>query len=272
MKIRMICLKSLQSFLTIFKMSEEIKIILIFLVWLFSAYFGSFSSWGVSALGVWGLTLLGIPPQLATITLKLGKIGDVLWGIYHFYKHGHIPTHFLYIGGIASFVWSFLGTYLIFSIPDRIIYGVSATSMLILAFVAFIRKSGSQKSEKLSKKREYAYYVCLFFLNMIGNLFIAGSWVWYYFANTFILKLSAIEAKWIATAMSLFWFLGTMLSVMVQGQYVLSWAVALALGMFVGWWFGTKHIIKLWTEIMSRLLLLGIIILAWYFLYLAFAL
>jgi uncharacterized membrane protein YfcA len=84
--------------------------------------------------------MLGIPPQMATITLKLGKIGDVLGGIYHFHKHGHIPTHFLYIGGIASFFGSFLGTYLIFSIPDRVIYGVSAVSMLTLAIVAFRRK------------------------------------------------------------------------------------------------------------------------------------
>lgn len=251
-------------------MSSELQTFLIFLIWLFSAYFGSFSSWGVSALGVGWLTLLGISPQLATITLKLGKIGDVLWGIYHFHKHGHIPTKFLYIWGIASFSGSFLGTYLIFSIPDRVIYGVSAISMLILALVAFVRKVGTEKSEKLSKKREYVYYVCLFFLNMIGNLFIAGSGVWYYFANTFILKLSALESKGIATVLSIFWFLGTMVSVLIQGQYVISWAVALGLGMFIGGWFGTKHIIKLGNEVMSKLLLFGILILACYFLSLAF--
>lgn len=217
-----------------------------------------------------GLTFLGIPPQMATITLKLGKIGDVLGGIYHFYKHGHIPLHFLFIGGIASFVGSFLGTYLIFSIPDRVIYGVSAFTMLTLALVALLKKSGTRKTEKLSKTREYTYYVCLFFLNMIGNLFIAGSGVWYYFANTFILRLSPLEAKGIATAMSIFWFLGTLLSVIIQGQYVVSWAIALGLGMFIGGWFGTKHIIRLGNELMARFLLSGIILLSLYFLYLAF--
>jgi uncharacterized membrane protein YfcA len=44
------------------------------------------------------LTLLGIPPQMATITFKLGKIGDVLGGVYIFYKHGHIKTEYLLIG------------------------------------------------------------------------------------------------------------------------------------------------------------------------------
>lgn len=107
---------------------------------------------------------------------------------------------------------------------------------------------------------------------MIGNLFIAGSGVWYYFANTFILKLSSLEAKGIATAMSIFWFLGTLLSVLVQGRFVISWAVALGLGMFIGGWFGTKHIIKLGNETMRKLLLFGIMILAIYFLSLTVAL
>ncbi len=144
--------------------------------------------------------------------------------------------------------------------------------MLILAIAAFVRKTGLQKSEKLSKKREYTYYAVLFFLNMIGNIFIAGSGVWYYFSNTFILKLSSLEAKGIATAMSIFWFLGTMLSVMIQGQYVVSWAIALGLGMFIGGWFGTKHVIKLGNEVMRKFLLVGIMILSGYFLYLTFVL
>jgi uncharacterized membrane protein YfcA len=68
---------------------------------------------------------------------------------------------------------SFIGTYLIFSIPDRYIYLVSACSMLLLVIVSIFRSTGKAKVEKLSKIREYIYYVCLFFLTMIGNLFIA---------------------------------------------------------------------------------------------------
>ncbi len=67
----------------------------IFLIGLFSAYIGSFASGGVSVLGIGLLTIIGIPPQMATITFKLGKIGDVLGGVYIFYKHGHIPTKYL---------------------------------------------------------------------------------------------------------------------------------------------------------------------------------
>jgi uncharacterized membrane protein YfcA len=70
--------------------------------------------------------------------------------------------------------------------------------------------------------------------------------------------------------MSLFWFAGTLLSIIVQGQFNFSWGIALWLGMFIGGWFGSKHVIKLWNEVMSKLLLYGIIVLACYFLWLAF--
>ena len=82
---------------------------------------------------------------------------------------------------------------------------------MILALVSYFRGTRIHHIDNLSKKREYLYYICLFFLTMIGNLFIAGSGVWYYFVNTFVLRLSSLEAKGIATAMSLFWFIGTLL-------------------------------------------------------------
>lgn len=78
-------------------MSEEFKVFIIFLIGLFSAYFGSFASGGVSVLGVGLLTALGMSPQLASITYKLGKIGDVLGGLFLFHKSGNIPTRFLWI-------------------------------------------------------------------------------------------------------------------------------------------------------------------------------
>ena len=145
----------------------------IFVIWIISSYFGSFSSWGVSVLWVWLLTLLGIPPQLATITFKLGKIGDVLGWLFLFHKGGHIPTKYILKWALGSILWSFLGSYIIFSIPDQIIYFVSALSMMLLAWVALLKKSGIKIDQPLSKKRENFYYVVLFFLTLIGNIFIA---------------------------------------------------------------------------------------------------
>ena len=251
-------------------MPEELKIFLIFLIGIFSAYFGSFSSWGVSVLGVGLMTAFWLSPQLASITYKLGKIGDVIGWLYLFHKSGNIPTRFLWIGSVVSVVGSFLGTYMIFTIPNWIIYLVSAISMLLLTLTAMIKKSWVHTSTYVSKRREYLYYVWLFCLNIFGNIFIAGSWVWYYFNNTFIIKLPALMAKWLSSAMSVFWFIGSLAAIIVRWQYDISLALAFGIGMFIGGWFGTKHIIKLGNDIFRKILLVSIVIFALYFLYLAY--
>ncbi|MBP9780285.1 sulfite exporter TauE/SafE family protein [Candidatus Gracilibacteria bacterium] len=251
-------------------MSEELKIFVIFCIGLFSAYFGSFSSGGVSVLGVGLLTFLGMSPQMASITYKLGKIGDVLGGLILFYKSGNIPTRFLWIGGVVSIIGSFLGTYLIFSIPNWLIYAVSGISMILLTIVALVKKSGIHTDAHVSKRRERFYYICLFCLNIFGNMFIAGSGVWYYFNNTFVIKLPALMAKGLATAMSVFWFIGSFVAILVRGQYDFPTAIAFGIGMFFGGWFGTKHVIKLGNHIFRNILLISITIFAFYFLYLAY--
>ena len=70
--------------------------------------------------------------------------------------------------------------------------------------------------------------------------------------------------------MSVFWFIGSFIAIMVQGQYILSLAIAFGAGMFIGGYFGTKHIIKLGNEIFRNILLISIIIFAFYFLSLAY--
>lgn len=67
--------------------------------------------------------------------------------------------------------------------------------MILLTVVALLKKAGIHTNAYVSKRREYLYYVCLFFLNIFGNLFIAGSGIWYYFNNTFVIKLPALMAK-----------------------------------------------------------------------------
>jgi hypothetical protein len=104
-------------------------------------------------------------------------------------------------------------------------------SMILLTLVSVFRKD--IPGEHISKIREHIGYITYFFLSIIGNLFPAGSGVWYYFNNTLILRLSPIESKGIASVLALFWFVGTFFGIMVAGQYNIPWAFSLGLGMFI---------------------------------------
>lgn len=252
-------------------MSEEFKVFIIFLIGIISAFLGCFTSGGVSAISFGLLTLLGLPPQIATITVKLGKIGDILWWLWVFYKNGHVNSKYFIISGPISMLGSFLWTYLIFSLSDWIIYLVSALSMIVLTIVSYRKKIGFHPSHILPTWLQVKiWYVTLFILTILGNLFIAGSGIWYYFANTYLLRVSALESKAIATANSLPWFLGALGWALVQWQYNIGWALALTLGMFLGGYFGTKKLLVMNTATLSKIILFSIVLFAFYFLALAY--
>ncbi len=240
----------------------------IFFIGIISAYFGSFSSGGVSALSIALLASLGMPPQMAGITFKLGKIGDTLGWVYHFHKWGHIPKDLIFGGGIALMIGSFLGSYFIVSLSDTIMYLGCGLSMLILTFVSTFRKVSVPG--KISDSRKYSGFLGYFVLSIVGNLFPAGSWVWYYFNNTLILRLTPLQSKWIASVLAFFWFIGTLLGILSAWVYRIDWALALGLGMLIWGHFGTKHIIKIGDELLRYILLTTIAIFALYFLYLAY--
>ena len=251
-------------------MSEELKILIIFTIWLFSAYFGSFSSWGVSALSIALMTMIGIPPQMAGITFKLGKIGDTLGGLYHFHKGWHIRGEYVLFGGLALMTGSFLGSYIITTLSDTIMYFGCGISMIVLTTISYLKKEKNTKKQMISPLRATMGYVTYFVLAIVGNMFPAGSGVWYYFANTLILKLTPIESKWIASVLAIFWFVGTFFGILTAGMYNFPWAIALALGMFVWWYLGTKHMIHIGDIKLEKILLSTIFLFALYFLYLGY--
>ncbi len=241
----------------------------LFLIGIVSAYLGSFSSWWAGSLSIGLMVFFGIPPQLAGITFKLGKIGDRIGWIYLFYKHGKIPKKFIFWWAIGVMIGSFFGSFFISRISDATMYLVSWLSMLFLV-VFSLKKYSSHATEHISKLREYTGYFSYLILSVLGNLFPAGSGIWYYFANTLIFRLSPLESKGIASFVSIFWFLGTLAGILLSGFYNLSYAFALGFGMIIGWYFGTKHMIWLWDEVMRKILLSSISIFALYFLYLGY--
>lgn len=241
----------------------------IFIIGILSAYLGSFSSWGAGSISIALMVLLGLPPQMAGITFKLGKIGDRIGGIYLFHKHGKIPKRFVFGGALAVMIGSFFGSFFISRIPDGLMYLVSSLSMLFLVLFS-VRKYRWWDIINISRLREYLGYWLYAILSVLGNLFPAGSGVWYYFVNTMVFGLSPIESKGIASFVTIFWFIGTLSGILLSGVYNLAFAGSLGVGMIIGGYFGTKHMIHIGDEIMRKILLVSIFIFAWYFLYLAY--
>jgi len=217
------------------------------------------------------MVFLGIPPQLAGITFKLWKIGNSLAWVRNFHKEGLIRKEYLLWLWFTMMLWWGLGSFFIMDIPDWIMYYVSAISMIILVGVALVKKkTWVERNVQISWIRMYVWYFSYFILSFLWNLFPAGSGIWYYFANTYILKLSTLEGKATGNAIAIFWFIGTAIGVFSQGSYNLIYAFFLALGMFLWGHFATKHMIQIWERKTRNILLIWISIFSLYFLYLGY--
>lgn len=229
-----------------------------------SSYVGSFTSGGVSALSIALMTFFWLSPQMASVTFKLGKIWDVLSSTYIFYKSGYIPKKYLFWWAVSLMCGSFIGSSLIFNLSERGAYIWSGITMLVLVGTSFFKKEW-QKHFSISKLRESFGYFIYFILAIVGNLFPAGSWVWFYFQNTMVLRLSSLESKWIWSFLSIFWYIWTFLWIISQWIFNTTYAISLTFWMFIGWYFGSKWIVKLGNKNVQRVLLLSIFITGVYF-------
>lgn len=242
---------------------EWLQLILIGAIW---AYFGAFFEGAWSATVIWLLSIMGAPASLAGITFKLAKLGDQLGGLRLFRKHGHIPMRFVWGWWVWLLLGWFCGSYMIASIDEDLLFTGSGISMLVLALYSFHKKSASLH-EKISKIREHIGYITYFFVSFCGNIFPAGSGIWYYFVNTGIFKMNAFESKAMAKSSGLFWFLGTSLGIFFGGVYNIYWWICVGMGMFIGSTIGIKQALHLGKDKFQNIIVWWIILFWLYFIW-----
>ncbi|MBP6981379.1 sulfite exporter TauE/SafE family protein [Candidatus Gracilibacteria bacterium] len=244
--------------------------VVIFFIGIIARYIGSFVSSGVSVLNIGILTLIGISPQMANITFKLAKIGDNFGGFLLLRKHGHIPYGFVIPSSCVLLIGSFLGSRSLVQLSDAWIFLGSGLSVLLLLIVSLFRKIKLEKNEDTSRIRKIFGFIAQFFASLIGNLFPAGSGMWYYFINTLIFRLTPIQSKGLSSILSFSWSIGTTIGIFSTGVYDIGFAVSLCLGMFFGGYFGTKHVIRIGNHTLDRLIRISMFFFAFFFLFQGF--
>ncbi len=262
---------SLLGVLFVLIMSESIKIGIICIIGGVASYLGAFVTGGVSTFSIALMNALGISPQLASITFKLGKLGNTIALVREYHKAKLLKKDFLIGLSLSSFFWAILGSFFITRIPDLFIYSISGISMLTLLIID-VRKSktNTPHHHEISPRRKSIGYVLEFIATILANLSPAASGAWFYYIRTFVLRVSPLETKAIGSFVSIPWFIGTSIGVFLWGQYNLIYAFALGLWMY-GWaYFGAKKSLQLGEEIIRNLIRGFVLISSLYFLYLAY--
>lgn len=250
-------------------MTEELKVFLIFLIGILASYFGNFTSGGIWSIAIGSMSLLWIGPQMAWAVFKIGKFWNALSGVFVHRSAWTIPKDLVFWSWVCLMFWAFLVSYLIFSVPEKLIYGVSGITMLLVTAISLYKKPREHR-EHISEMRKRFGYWLYFLLSIIGNIFLAGSGVWYYFVNQYVFRLTAIESRGLSFATNPFWTVWSFLGLYVAWWLNLLYWGALLLWMMIGGYFSAKHLLKFWNAILEKIILITVLLLAFRFLYLAF--
>lgn len=254
-------------------MTEEFKIFFIFIIGLVSSYLGAFVTWGVSTLSIAMMTALGLTPQLASITFKLGKIWNGIALITEYHKAKLLRKEYVIWLSIASFIGAVMGSFFIVQIPSIVIYSVSGTSMLVLLYIDITKshkKQNTPKEVNLSTPRRFWGYVLELIATTLANLSPAASGAWFYYIRTFVFRLSPLESKAIGSFVSIPWFIGTFIGILLAGYYNVAYGIALAVGMYIWAHHGAKKSLQISEEKLRNFIRIFILISSFYFLYLAY--
>ena len=242
----------------------------LFLIWLIASYLGTFVSGGTGSLSVWLMILLGLPPQIAKGTHQVGLFGWSIAGIHNFFKSGHIRTTYLVGSIIATFLWAFIGATLMTYTPNSILMKVTGIIFLIYLGIAYIRSKRTlqEKSDIIvTKLRRRLTYIGQFFLSILSGYIPGASGPLYFILYSELLHIQVLEYKALGRITGIVFALWTLYPIIQAGLIHIENIVPFFIGMYLGWHFGSKHIIQMWNKVAQYIVYTSIFFLALYLLF-----
>jgi uncharacterized membrane protein YfcA len=240
---------------------------LILLSGFFAAYVGMYVSWGISAIAIGLLMTLGLPPHIANSTYQLGNIGSNLWGIRHFIRSGNYEKRYIIPMCIIMFVAGVIWSSFLLDISASITYKITGVTFLFLAFMTFLDRKQWVEKFIPTKIQESFGYILLFLTSVWSAIFPAGHGVFFYQIYTRFFGMTALVAKWHQKIVLFGFLLWVLWNVFFQNIYIISYAICFFIGMYFGWLYGSKHVIRLGNTFLRKTILIGMIILGLYFLF-----
>ena len=241
--------------------------ILIFLSGLVSAYVGMYVSGGISAISIGLLLTLGIPPHIANSTYLVGNIGSNIWGIRYFIQSGNYEKQYIVPMFLVMFVAGVVGSSLLLDIPPGLTYKITGAMFLFLALITILDKKQWVEKFFPTKKQEFTWYIFLFATSVWSAIFPAGNGVFFYQIYTRFFGMTALVAKWQQKFVLFGLILGVLWNAFLHNIYIISYAVCFFIGMYLGGLFSSRHVIQLWNTFLRKTILIGMVILGFYFLF-----
>lgn len=170
-----------------------INLILVFFVGFFASLFGSIVGSG-GLLSVPMLIFLGLPPQVAIATNKVGAVGLGFGALIRFIKAKKVIWSYVFPLSILSFIAAIIGANVLLSLNSQSIkYIIALLGLLLIPLLIFKSKLGTIHASKSHIKTIFGFL--LYFLLIILGGFGTGAATLIYYVMILCFGLTIIESS-----------------------------------------------------------------------------
>jgi uncharacterized membrane protein YfcA len=224
---------------------ELLRLIAVFTVGLIAGFIGT-NVGGGGLISIPALIFLGLSPQVAIATNKVGSLGVTGAGLVRFHKGGKVNYKIGVPIAIFAVIGSYFGANTLLTIPNTILEKIVGVIILaILVLVLFNKNIGVKKADrKRSRLLTFLGYLTFLFIGFEGAFFGGGFATLSIYALITIFGLTFLESagttKPLGVGIAIMAILVFGLRGVINWVYGASLLLGMALGSYVGAGYGIK--------------------------------
>lgn len=239
-------------------MDELVTRLLVLLIGIATGFLDSTVGSGGS-ISIPGLIFVGLPPQVAIATDRLGTVGQTAAAMVKFWKSGKILWKYVPIFIVLSLIGTYIGANILLSIDPKILQKLVGALLLILLPLTFLKRDiGIKPGITSSFKKGVGFLIYSFLMVFNGFLGMGAGGISYY-NSLFFFGFTFIQAN--ATNI-IPWFLLSVFSLVIftnHGIVDYSKGVFLVVGMIIGGYLGAHTALKKGNLWIKRLFVIVVI-------------
>lgn len=218
-------------------MSEFVRLVEIGIAGI-AAGFADSTVGGGGLITIPSLIFVGIPPQVAVATDKLGSLGQVIAALPQFWKAKKIRWEYVPFFVIISFFGSAIGVHILLSINPDVIEKVIGMLLLVMLPLLFWKRSMGLERTHTKLPKQIIGYALYFLLAIYRGFLGSGAGVLDAYNEMFFLGFSMIEVTataiipWIVICITSLYFFIQKGLVHYQAGFVLF--AGMAVGGYIG--------------------------------------
>ena len=222
---------------------EIIPLVATFFVGIFTAWFGSMVGSG-GLVSIPFLIFMGLPPQIAVATNKLGGFGLAVGAIKRYWKSDKILWNEVIPLCILAVIGSYIGARILLFVNEDILERVIGFILLAVLPFVFLKKEIGTVRKIYSKARKRIGYFLYFLVEIWGGFFGGGGATFLHYVFVMFFGFTVVESGATMKIPGILLSITALTVFVANGIVDYQFGLAIFLGMLIGGWLGAHTALR----------------------------